>query len=123
MRNKGAANLEFRIFRVGTAEVRVQVRTVSDLGHHGLGKAQRPATVIIFDDAAPGVTSRVGSVIVSTVVIHGPVHELEMAVAAHRIEVKEIRQTKLAHAQVQPPYWQSLSERERTLVADFSLVA
>src|SRR5439155_23452889 len=115
--------LECCIFRVWTAAPCIQVRTISDLGHHSRGKAQRPATGVRFDDAAPDLTPPVGSVIVSTVVMHAPVHEMEMAVAAHRIEVKEIRQTKLAHAQVQPPYWQSLSERERTLVADFSLVA
>ena len=86
---------------------------VGDRGHQHLAEAGRPGAVVVFRHQPVRVAARVGGVIVGAVVHDGPVHELEMAVAADRVQVEEIHRAHLAQAQFQAPDGNRGGERQR----------
>src|SRR5712692_5714222 len=66
------------------------MNAVGDFGHEGFGKAQGPVAVVVFGHGGEGEAASVGGVIVGAVVVHGPIHELEIGVGAVSNESGEI---------------------------------
>src|SRR4051812_41497416 len=79
--------------------------------------------VVIFNKRGEGETPGVGSVVVGSIVIHGPVHELEVAVGAIGIEVKKVGHTHLAKTKFDAPLWQLREKRQRCARVDTTFVA
>src|SRR5258708_23610858 len=96
------AKFKFNVFRAGAAQVPDEINAIRDFRHKHLAEADAPVAVLKFEDCAVGIAACVGGVVVSAVVVDGPVQELQMAVAADRIEVKEVCRAKLAGGKFQP---------------------
>ena len=97
--------LDLIVLRVRPQNIGVQVRPIRNLWHKGLGEARRPILVLILQHYARRVAARVRRIIPSAVVVHGPVHELQMAIAAHRVLIEVIRHREFADVHFQPAHW------------------
>ena len=80
LRNPTMAQLKLAILPICTAERPVQIDAVGDDGHCKNSVAQAPVEVVIFNKATYRVAARIRRVVPRAVVIHRPVHELQMAV-------------------------------------------
>lgn len=96
--HEAAVQLEFAVLAVSAAEGPVQVDAIGYDGHSEDAVAKRPGAVVVLGHSPYGVAARVGGVVPGAVVVHGPVHELEVAVGADIVEIEEIRQRHLAQA-------------------------
>src|SRR5262249_45465491 len=79
-----------------------------------LTKTRTPILILKFDHNAVGIAARIGSVIVSAIIIESPIEELQMAVAADRVLIKKICRAKLANPNFQTALGQFCKERKRS---------
>ena len=98
---------------MSAAEGPVHVDAVGHNWHGEEAVAKAPCAVVILGHAAHGVAARVGRVVPGAVVVHGPVHELQMAVGADGVDVKEIRQRHLADPQLHAALGHASGRSER----------
>jgi hypothetical protein len=103
---------EFEIFTAGAGDIPVERDAIGDSRHQHLAESSRPGPVIVFRDQPISVSARVRGVVKRSVVDDRPVHELEMAIAADRVEVEEIDCAHLPQAQLQTPYRNGGGERQ-----------
>jgi len=68
--------------------------------------------VVVLENCAVGVAARVCGVVVRAIVVHGPVEELQVAVAAECIQVEEIGHAEFAEAKLDPPRRNGSGEME-----------
>ena len=101
------------VFPAGSPEIPVEVNAVGNGGHEGDGGAGGPELVVVFGDAGVGVTAGVGGVVPGAIVVHGPVHELEVRVGADIVEIEEVGQAHAAEAEVDAPGGNLRGEGER----------
>src|ERR1700690_2318995 len=92
--------LKVEVFGAGTPQIPLEVNSVRPLGHQSLAESKRPVAIVVLGDDAHCVAASIGRVVIGAVVVHGPIHKLEMAVAAHAIYVEKIRNAELAGAQL-----------------------
>ena len=69
--------------------------------------------IVIFEHRAKCEPARVRRVVVRSVIVHSPVHELEIGVAAVVIQIEKIRHAEFAEANFQPSHGQRAEKRER----------
>jgi len=106
-------HFEFNVFRARPAHVRIQVDSIRDFRHEPFRKPHRPSPVVILEYGAKCEPARVRGVVVRSVIVHSPVHELEISVAAVAIQIEKIRHAEFAEANFQPSHGQRAKERER----------
>ena len=116
------AQLELAVVGAGAAEGPVQIDAVGDDGHGEESVAQAPDAVVVLGHAAQGVAAGVGGVVPGAVVVHGPVHELEVGVGAHIVDVEEIGQGHLAQAELDAPGGNLGGEREEIRILGADLI-
>ena len=116
------AQLELAVVGVGAAEGPVQVDAVGDDGHGEEAVAQAPDAVVVLGHAAHGVAAGVGGVVPGAVVVHGPVHELEVGVGADVVDVEEIGQGHLAQAELDAAGGNLGGEREEIRILGDGLI-
>ena len=81
--------LELPVLPTRPPQVPVQVDSVGHRRHQRQRIPRRPVLVVILGDRAVGVAARVGRVVPRAVVVHRPVHELQMAVRANRVDIEK----------------------------------
>src|SRR5260370_27335798 len=86
----GAMELEFDIFGMCAAYVRVEMDSIGDLRHESFRKPYPPLPVVVFGHGAKREAPRVRRVVISSGVVALPIHELKTAVAAIGIHIEEI---------------------------------
>ena len=106
------AQLELAVLGVGAAEGPVEVDAVGHGGHGEEAVAEAPAAVVVLGHAAHGVAASVGGVVPGAVVVHGPVHELEVAVGADVVDVEEVGQGHFADAELDAAHGDAGRQRE-----------
>src|SRR5271157_4992245 len=109
-----AVQFEFDIRGVGIAQVPNQMLSVRNLWQQRLSKAQSPLRALIFEDEPPGVTASVSRVVIPSVLVNGPIHELQMAVAANGVHIEEVSHAELAKAELKPAGRQFRKGRKRS---------
>ena len=87
------------------------MNAVSNLGHQRFGETDDVVFVVIFQKRREGEATRVGGVIVGAVIVHGPVHELKIAIGAVSVRVEEIDKTHFPEAQFQAAHGEFAEER------------
>src|SRR5215510_14980972 len=87
---KAVANLKLEVLAARATDVPIQLDAVCNLRHQAFSKAQSPLAVLILDHQAKCVATSVCCIVVGAIVIHRPVHKLEMAVAAGCVHIEEI---------------------------------
>ena len=95
-------------------QIPFEIDAVGYFRHQSFGKTHAPVSILIFNYQAVSIAARVGGVVVGAVVVDGPVRELEMAVAADRVDVEEVRHAELPRADFNVAYWQFCCERKWT---------
>src|SRR5215831_20357032 len=88
------------------------MNAVGNLRHERLGKAKSPAAIMVFDHGSVGKASRVGSIVIGTIVVDSPVRELKIAVGAVRIHIEKIGHAELTETQFQAALWKLGEQRE-----------
>ncbi len=104
---------EFKVVCVTPRDVPIHVDAVGHRRHQCFGASQRPVRRHQLNDHGVRVAARVGGVVVRAVVVDGPVGELQMAVAAGRIEVEEIHEPHLSGPDLQSALRQPRHHRQR----------
>jgi hypothetical protein len=122
-RQEGMMHLEFNVFRVSAAEVRVQIDAVGHLGHQRFRKPHGPVAVVVLHHRGIRVAARVRGVIVGAVVVERPIHELEIAVRAVRVQIEKIHQAEFSEANLEAPHRQLREERQRSSLGGCFLTA
>src|ERR1700693_1589665 len=79
-------------------------------------------TVVIFEHGRERVSAGVRRVIVSAVVVHGPIEELKITVRAVAVQVEEIRESKFAESQLQAPLREFAKQGKRSACRIFFTV-
>src|ERR1700682_4629908 len=95
-------------------QIPFEVDAIGNLWHQSFGKTHAPVSVLILDYQAKGIAACIGCIVIATVVIHGPVQKLKMAVGTDRIEIEKISHAELAGTNLQSSYWQLRRQRQRT---------
>ncbi len=113
VRQDGMMQLEFHIFRARAAKIGVKIDAVGHLGHQCFRKTHGPVAVVVLHHRGIRVAARIRSVVVGAVVIHRPIHELEIAVRAVYVQIKKIHQAEFSEANFQAPHRQLREERQR----------
>ena len=65
-----------------------------------------------FDERRVGESARVGRVVVGSIVVHRPVHKLEIGIGAVGIQVEEIGKAEFSKPDFQPAFGQFAKQRE-----------
>src|SRR5208337_833758 len=120
---KFAMEFELNVFRACPAHVCVKVNAVGNLGHQGFGETDNVIFVVIFEEGGESKSAGVGGVIVGAVVVHAPVHELEIGVGAVGVEVEEVGETHFPKAQFQAASGEFAKQRIGSAVGGDSLSA
>src|ERR1700730_2848574 len=94
--------LELHVFRARPADVRIQVNAVGYFRHQHFSKPHRPAPLVNFDHGPEGKAPRVRRVVVCSIVVRGPVHELKTGVRTIRIGIEEVHHTEFSEANLKP---------------------
>src|SRR5216683_1358298 len=108
-----AMQLEFNIFRVRPAHVRIQVDSIRHFRHESLRKPHRPPPVVIFDHGAECEPARVRCVVVGSAVVYRPIHELKAGVRPITVQIEKIGHAQFAKSQFQPPHRKRTEKRKR----------
>src|SRR6185437_1747852 len=103
------AELQFQVLCSRTAEVEIKFDAIGNLGHEQFSEADSPSRRLVFEDGAIGIATGVRGIVVSAIVVDGPVGELKMTVGAHVVVVEEVRRTEFADAKFQPALGQTWS--------------
>ena len=100
IRKQSGMNFQFEVFvfRPGATQVPVQIGAVGDLWHQCFRKAKRPVSVVIFRNHPNRVAASVSGVVVGSVVVHSPVQELVVTIAADAVLIEEVGHAELAGA-------------------------
>jgi len=77
---ESAVPLKFNVGGIGIAKIPNQVDSIGNRWQLRLTKTQAPLRALVFQDHAPGVATRVGCIVIGSVLVNGPVHELQVAV-------------------------------------------
>ena len=109
---RGGMQFELEVVRVRAGDVPVHVDAVGDSRHQRFAKAQGPTRRVVFDDGGVRVASSVCGVVERTVVVDCPIGELQVAVAADRVDVEEIGHAKLAGADLDAAQGNVRGERQ-----------
>src|SRR6516164_8017161 len=80
-----------------------QVDSVGYPRHQALGETEPPITIFVVRGDSDRVAARIGGVIVSTVVVDGPIRKLKMGIRTHGILVEEIDHAEFSKADFQAP--------------------
>ena len=72
--------------------------------------------VVVLGHAAHGVAASVGGVVPGAVVVHGPVHELEVGVGADIVDVEEVGQGEFAEAELDAACGDLRGQREESWI-------
>ena len=91
---------ELDVLGMCVANICIESDPVSDGRHHRLRGSDGPARRVELREHAPCVSARVGGVVVSAVVVDGPVRELLVAVAQHAVRVEEVDHAELSGSQL-----------------------
>src|SRR5258706_7633188 len=86
------------------------MNAVGDFGHERFCKTNDVIFIVIFEKRRIGKAASVGGVIVGAVVVHGPVHELEITVGAISVEVEKIGQAHLPEAKFKAAFGEFLKQ-------------
>ena len=76
------AQLELPVLAAGLAQIPVEVDAVGDGRHQRESVAGRPVLIVVLGDGGVGVTAGIGGIVPRAIVVDGPVHELQVAVAS-----------------------------------------
>jgi len=123
MCDEPAVGFEFQVCRARAGDVRIEIDAVCNLGHQRLEKAGGKPAIVIFDHGAIGITAGVGRVVVGAVVVHRPIQELEMAVAAPGIGVDKIDHAEFSGSKLNPADGERCGEIELVAVGFRTLTA
>jgi hypothetical protein len=105
--------LEFNIFCVRPAYVRIQMDSIRHFRHESFRKPHCPAAVVIFEHRPERKSPRVRRVVVCPVVVDRPIHKLDCRVAAVGVQIEKISHAELAESQLQPACRQRAEQRIR----------
>ena len=94
------------------AEIRLQLNPVRHLGHQRFRKTHRVETFVILQHGRKREPARIRGVVIRTVVVHRPVHELEIRVRPIGVQIEEICHAEFPRAELQPPLWQFPEQRQ-----------
>lgn len=97
-----------------------QVDAIGNFGQERFGEAESPVVVFVVRSDANRVAASVGCVVVGTILVDGPVGELEVSIGADRILVEEVRQTKLAEAHLYAAVHQKAKARSVSFLFVFA---
>ncbi len=111
--HEAAAQFELAVLAMRAAERPIHIDAVGNDGHGKDAIAHGPDAIVVLGHAADGVSARVGGVIPGAVVVHGPVHELQMAVSAGAVNVEKVRQRELADTKLHAPYGHAGRQRKK----------
>src|SRR5262249_32596736 len=107
------ARLKLPVLPAGTAQVPVEVYSVSDRGHQRKGVTRAPVSVDVFGDHAVCVATGIRRIIPCAIVVDRPIHKLQMAVAPYAVLIEIVRQAHLANVELEPPFRKLSGEGER----------
>src|SRR5580658_10240637 len=113
---------KFDVFRSSSTQIRVEVDTIGHLGHQRLSKTNGPTPIVILEHRGESEAARIRCIVVGSVVVYGPVHELKVAVGAIVIKIEEVGQAEFAEAEFQPAFRKLGEERERRPINQDSFV-
>jgi len=114
--------LELHILSTGAADGPVEVDAVGGGGHGGETVAGGPVFVVVFKDAGVGVAAGIGGVVPGSVVVDGPIEELEVAVGADGVDVEVVGEAHLAEVELEATLGNLRSQSERCAFAFDELV-
>ena len=103
---------DFDVFSACPPQTPVQIDAIRDLGHQRLTKSRAPVAAVILGDSGKCVATRVGGVVVRAIVVDGPIHELQMTVAADAVDIKEVRDAHFPRTELDAPLGLFCPERE-----------
>jgi hypothetical protein len=91
-----AARLQYsrRVHRTSASN-----ESIGNFGHESFGEPYGAMPFVIFEYGCEGVSARVRGVIVSPIVVHGPIQELKTTIGAVIVQVEEIRDSKFTESQ------------------------
>src|SRR4029077_8911597 len=78
-----------------------------------LGKPQAPILVLEIEHGTDSVAAGVGRVVVAAIAVHGPVQELQVAIAARAVVIEKIHQGKTPNAKFETAGGQRSEKRKR----------
>ena len=110
---KRFAQLELPVLPAGLPQVPDEIDAVGDRGHQGECVACGPHLIVVLRDGGVGITAGVGRIVPRAVVVHGPIHKLQVAVGADAVDVEIVRQTHLADVELEASFGHQGSEGER----------
>ena len=106
--NEGAkeplAEFELHVLAAGPGEGPVEVDAVGGDGHGGEAIAGGPVFIVVLEDGSVGVATGVGGVVPGSVVVDGPVEELEVAVGANGIDVEVVGEAHLTDVKLEAAF-------------------
>jgi hypothetical protein len=60
---------------------------------------------VVLKEGGKREAASVRGIVVGAVIVHRPIHELEISIRAKGVEVKEIGQAEFSEAELQPALW------------------
>src|SRR5271168_159133 len=122
MCNPAMSEFELAILSVRATERPIHGDAIG-YGRHGKDPiADGPDAIVILGQSADRIATRVGGVIPRAIVVDGPVHELQVAIRTHCINIEEIRQRKLSDAEFDPAQGYAGSECKEARLLVGSLI-
>jgi hypothetical protein len=121
--NKSRPKFDFGVFGPCSPQIPVQIDAIRHLRHQRFSKPHAPVAAMVLGDSGECVSPRVRRIVVGAVIVHRPVHELQMTVAAWCADVEEIRNAHLTHAEFETPFGPLSGQREESALRGNNLFA
>jgi hypothetical protein len=92
--------LELDILTTRAMQLPLQVDAVGYGRHQGERIPCGPVDIVVLGDGGVGVAAGVGSIVPGAIVVSCPVHELQVGVGAGIVDVEDVGEAHLPHAQI-----------------------
>ncbi len=110
----------FVIFRVDLPGAINEIDSIGYFGHESFGEAETPVAIFVIGGETDGVAAGIGGIVPGSVVVGGPVDELQVGIGADGVYVEEVGQSELAEAEFQTAAREFFEEgKEAAIVFDF----